>query len=67
MIIPNMIDVKKTDKRIFFLRIFSSEPIDVTEMPETQEIAIEGTWGEVNSGARRKLENKNNPSWCKNP
>lgn len=37
-------------------------------MPETLELSQEGTWGESNMGARRKLDGKNNnPAWCKNP
>jgi len=38
MIIPNMIvdkELKKDEKRKFFLRIFASDQIEVTEMPET--------------------------------
>lgn len=40
MIAPNMIinESKKEDKRHFILRIFSSDKIDVAEMPETLEI-----------------------------
>jgi len=73
MIIPNIIERQKErterqdNKRTFFLRIFSSEPVEVVEMPETLEISMEGTWVESNSGGRRKNEGKSNPSWCKNP
>jgi len=70
MIVPNMIlpENKKEDKRNFFLRVFSSEPIDVTEMSETLEISMEGTWGDTTAGGKRKYDNgKDNPNWCKNP
>jgi hypothetical protein len=73
MVIPNMIpvgekDLKKDEKRVFFLRIFSSEPVEVVEMPETLEVSLEGQWGDNNSGGKRKLDNgKNNANWCKNP
>lgn len=45
MVIPNMIpvgekDLKKDEKRVFFLRIFSSEPVEVVEMPETVEVSL---------------------------
>jgi hypothetical protein len=41
MIVPNMIvpENKKEEKRNFFLRIFSSDPIEVMEMPETLEVS----------------------------
>jgi calpain, invertebrate len=44
VIIPNMIgeDKKKDAKRTFYLRIFSSDPVEVAEMPETVETVEEG-------------------------
>lgn len=36
-------------------------------MPETLEFTMEGQWGDFNSGGRRKIDNKPNPSWCTNP
>jgi hypothetical protein len=70
MIVPNMIlgEAKNIDKRNFFLRVFSSEEIDVCEMPETLEVSMEGNWGDNTAGGKRKSENnKDNPKWCKNP
>ncbi len=72
MIIPNIIDkgkekTEKSEKRTFFLRVFASDPIEVVEMPETLEVSMDGTWAESNMGGRRKIENKSNPAWCKNP
>ena len=71
MIVPNMIilhENKKEDKRNFFLRVFSSEPIEVTEMAETLEVSMEGTWGDNTAGGKRKYDSgKDNPNWCKNP
>jgi len=39
MVVPNMIvnENKKEDGRNFILRIFSSDRVDVAEMPETVE------------------------------
>jgi hypothetical protein len=48
MIIPNIVDikegVKKDDKRIFYMRLFASESIDIVEMPETMETTVDGQW-----------------------
>lgn len=56
MIVPNMIlpENKKEDKRNFFLRVFASESIEVTEMPETLEVSMEGSWGDNTAGGKRK-------------
>ncbi|CAD8158986.1 unnamed protein product [Paramecium octaurelia] len=70
MVVPNMIvnETRKEEKRNFILRIFSSDKIDVAEMPETLEIQQEGSWNETSAGGKRKYDNgKENPNWCKNP
>lgn len=36
-------------------------------MPETLETTVEGQWTEASAGGRRRIEGKDNPSWCKNP
>ena len=36
-------------------------------MPETQEFSMDGQWAEHSAGGRRRIEGKDNPSWCKNP
>ena len=71
MIVPNVIfttEPKKEEKRSFFLRVFSSDPIEISETSDTLECSMEGTWGDNSSGGKRKYENnKDNPNWCKNP
>ena len=71
MIIPNIVDikegVKKDDKRIFYMRLFASESIDIVEMPETLETTVDGQWTDNSAGGRRKIEGKENPNWCRNP
>lgn len=83
LIIPNINDTKeafkKDEVRKFYLRLFSPDPIDVSELPETIELTVEGTWTEASAGGSRKIEIKedgngkkkgdikDNPSWCKNP
>ena len=68
MIIPNTAtDFKKDENRQFWLRVFSSDEIEVCEMPETFETTIEGAWDSENLGKKRKIEGKENPEWCKNP
>lgn len=36
-------------------------------MPTTIEQIIEDSWNEYNAGGKRKIDNKDNPSWCRNP
>jgi hypothetical protein len=36
-------------------------------MPENIEESVEDQWTYDNAGGRRKIEGKDNPSWCKNP
>lgn len=70
MIIPNLIDKidsKKDDKRTFFLRVFASNQVEVCEMPETVEKSMDGGWDATNAGGRRRIDQKNNPKWCRNP
>lgn len=47
---------KKDHKRVFFLRIFASDPIEVLEMPETIEIFKEGDWTYNNAGGKRRTD-----------
>lgn len=69
VIIPNMIgeDKKKDAKRTFYLRIFSSDPVEVSEMPETIETVEEGNWTPECAGGKRIIEGKSNNFWCYNP
>lgn len=57
MVIPNIVEEeqKKEDKRTFFMRVFTSEAIDIVEMPETQETTVDGQWTEISAGGRRKI------------
>ena len=65
MIIP---EGKKEEKRNFILRVFSSEPIDLVELPETLEVSMDGAWGDNSAGGKRKSDaGKDNAAWCKNP
>ena len=48
MIIPNtMTESRKDEQRPFWLRLFSSEPVEVYEMPNTLEQIIDDSWNEV--------------------
>ena len=74
MLIPNAItDNKKDEQRRFWIRVFSSEfviiliQIEIVQMPETLETSVEGSWNIDSAGGPRKLNKKDNPSWCKNP
>lgn len=63
MIITNIVDtnkdaLKKDQSRKFYLRLFSPDPLDVTQLPETTETTLEGQWTESSAGGSRKIEIK---------
>lgn len=68
IIVPNTITTnKKEEQRQFWLRIFSSEKIDVQELPDTVEFTLDGAWTDDSSGGKRRIKGKDNPHWCRNP
>lgn len=70
MIIPNTdtSQNKKEEERPFFLRVFSSEPIDLVQLPFTIEFPLKGRWTAQTAGGRRIDEKgKENQFWCRNP
>lgn len=63
MIIPNIVDsnkdiVKKDESRKFYLRLFSPDLLDVTQLSETTEVSVEGQWNETSAGGSRRIEVK---------
>lgn len=65
IIVPNTVqDSKKDDERPFFLRIFTSEEIELVNLPETIEQTFTGKWSGTTSGGRRSADNQR---WCINP
>jgi len=65
IIVPNTVgESKKDDERPFFLRIFSSEDIDLVQLPETIEQTFTGKWSATTCGGRRTMDNQ---KWCINP
>lgn len=68
IIVPNTITSnKKEEQRQFWLRVFSSEKIEVTELPDTIEFPLDGAWTDESSGGKRRIKGKDNPHWCRNP
>lgn len=69
IIVPNNeMEPKKGENKVFWLRLFSSEPIDVVPTAETQEVTIDGAWNDLTAGGRiRRKDGKDNAHWCKNP
>lgn len=55
MIIPNTeaAQSKSEDIRPFFLRVFSSEVIDLVQLPNTIEQQFKGNWDKNCAGGRR--------------
>ena len=45
--------VKEKDERPFFLRVFASEQIELTELPRTIEQKFESAWGPKSAGGKR--------------
>jgi len=52
IIIPNTLETKKDDERKFFLWIFSSEPLDLVELPKTTEQSFPGKWTKETCGGK---------------
>lgn len=70
MIIPNTeaSQNKKEEERPFFLRVFSSDPIDLVQLPNTIEQQFKGKWSQTTAGGRRVDEKgKENQFWSRNP
>jgi hypothetical protein len=71
MIIPNTEDYqqnKQEEERPFFLRVFSSDQIDLVQLPNTIEQQFQGKWAQTTAGGRRVDEKgKENQYWCRNP
>mmetsp|Transcript_5113 Transcript_5113/g.3775 ORF Transcript_5113/g.3775 Transcript_5113/m.3775 type:complete len:243 (-) Transcript_5113:678-1406(-) len=70
IIVPNteLENKSKEEERPFFLRVFSSDSIDVAQLPPTLEQSYQGKWTNTTAGGRRILENgKENQFWCRNP
>jgi len=36
-------------------------------MPETLETSVDGSWNVDSAGGPRRINKRDNPSWCKNP
>jgi len=66
IIVPHLIDVSKGD-RPFWLRIFSSDPIEVFVLPETYEVEEHGAWTKEFRQGPRLVAGLENPNWCENP
>ena len=51
-------NIKKSDERPFFLRVFASETIDLIELPITEVWEDENCkWEKTTAGGRRTLDN----------
>jgi hypothetical protein len=65
IIIPNVeYELRKGSSKHFWLRVFSSDKIQVEEFPETMEIRVKGAWEKGCNGGPMYYENKINPYWC---
>lgn len=69
IIVPNTeTESKKEEERPFFLRIFSSEQVELVELSKTIEQTFMGKWTTGTAGGRRSLDNgADNKRWCINP
>lgn len=59
IIVPNINDTKeqfkKDEFRKFYLRLFTPDSLDVSELPETIELTVEGAWTESSAGGSRRI------------
>jgi hypothetical protein len=67
IIVPNTVEEKKTEERPFFLRIFSSEPVELSQLPPNIELAFNGKWNAEDRGGRLYIDQRENQFWCRNP
>jgi len=69
IIVPNTeVEERKSVERPFYLRVFSSEPVELVQLPNTIEQEFRGKWDNNTNGGRRVLDNgKENQFWCRNP
>jgi len=70
VIVPNiqLENIKPSDERPFFLRVFTSEQVDLVELPETQVWKEDQKWDKNTAGGKRTLDNgRENQFWCRNP
>jgi len=69
IIVPNTeVESKKDEERPFFLRIFTSERVELVELPKTIEQTFVGKWINETAGGKRTLNNgSDNKRWCVNP
>ena len=69
IIVPNTeIESKKDEERPFFLRIFTSEKVELVNLPKTIEQTFLGKWTQSTAGGRRTLNTgADNKYWCRNP
>jgi len=58
IIVPNVEgESARPIERPFFLRVFTSEPVDLIELPNTIEQEFKSSWTEGTNGGKRMLEN----------
>ena len=67
IIVPNSMGDKKDEERPFFLRIFTSEPIELAQLPPNIELTFQGKWAAEDKGGRLYVDQKENQFWCRNP
>lgn len=67
IVVPHMID-PTSGGRQFWLRFFTSDPIELSVLPETIEVEERGTWSkDLKQGPRLLEGGTENPHWCENP
>jgi hypothetical protein len=67
IIVPHIVDSSAGD-RVFWIRVFTSDPIDMCLLPETLEVEERGAWSkDLKQGPRLLDSCVENPNWCENP
>lgn len=70
VIVPNIEaePMKQSDERPFFLRVFASDPMELSELPPTIEQSFTSKWDKMTAGGKRVHDTgRENQFWCRNP
>jgi hypothetical protein len=70
IIVPNIETepIKTSEERPFFLRVFTSEPVELLELPPTMEQTFNSKWDKMSAGGKRTTDaGRENQYWCRNP
>lgn len=68
-LIVNLEEIQKSESVLFYIKIFTNNPIIFEELPQTLEYSFNGVWNQDTAGGPYYPSTKNdiNSEWCLNP